>query len=217
MRAFLVGVSLSLAAPAAFAEPVATAPAAPVDVAAVAPAALPAEAPPTPTTPTTNERLYDCDGMDEFLLDEIDEAFRTGIGYGETWDDTVCEEGLLSVYAEGANRRWPDMRRKPGPPKPKPPEPTEAERRAENQFFALAMPIFGAAAFAVAVGLAALIGLFLRLRKQIVVDVGCPGCKTALPFVVGESPQIFCPRCGAACRVDVIGKGKGTTATAIPL
>lgn len=162
--------------------------------------------------------VYDCDGQDEFLLREIDEAFKSGIGLGETWDETVCEEGLLSVYAEGANRRWPDLRRRPLPPKkPKAPDKTPEELKADNQFFALAMPIFAVGACGFTLAMAALIGVFLRLRKQIVLDVACPTCKTPVPFIVGERPHLFCPRCGGACRVDVTGVGKATTATAIPL
>lgn len=174
----------------------------------------------TTTSSAPKQRLYDCDGEDEFLLKEIDEAFKSGVGFGETWDETVCEEGLLDVYAEGATSRWPAYKRpkKPLPPAPAPLTVDEAAaQKANDQFFALAMPIFGFGAFALAVAIAAVIGVFLRLRKQIVLDVACPGCKTALPFVVGESPQLFCPRCGGACRVDVELKGKLSTATAIPL
>jgi hypothetical protein len=164
--------------------------------------------------------LYDCDGTDELLLKEIDAAFESGIGFGETWDETVCEEGLLSVYAEGANGRWPDLRRKT-PPKPKLPQKpvlSIAEARAaEDNFFALAMPIFGLGAVGFASVIAAVIGLFLRLRKVVRLDVPCPVCRTELPFIVGESANLFCPRCGGACRVDVKKQGATFSATAVPL
>ena len=169
---------------------------------------------------------YACDGTDEFLLAEVDEAFRTGIGFGETWDENVCDEGLLSVYANSAagraTARWPAWRKPKVEPAPRAPM-LSAEaalaKRMEDQFFALAMPMFGAVAFAFAAAIAALISVFLRLRKQIVIDVACPNpaCKTALPFVVGDALSIFCPRCGGACRVDLHGSGKATTATAVPL
>ncbi len=255
MRVFLV-VTLALLAAAASAQdapaktttPPATT-AATTAATTTAPTPTPTAATPTPTaaTPTTladtaapaatpekktkaelvSQRLYGCDGEDEFLLKEIDEAFKTGVGLGETWDETVCEEGLLDVYAEGANGRWPAYKRPKKPVAP-PPVPTEkeladraAERKADDQFYALVMPIFGFGAFAFALAIAAVIGVFLRLRKQVVVDVACPGCKAALPFVVGEAPQLFCPRCGGACRVDLHVTGSGrrklTTATAVPL
>ncbi len=194
---------------------------------ALATAGEPVAASPNGPAPSGSAWQYDCDGTDEFLLAEIDEAFRSGIGFGETWDATVCEEGLLSVYAEGVTSRWPAYRKKPKPvdavvpvvTRPMPSAQAVMAKRMEDQFFALAMPIFGAVAFAFAAAIAALIGVFLRLRKQFVVDVICPnqGCKTALPFIIGDAPQIFCPRCGGACRVDVHGVGKLATATAVPL
>lgn len=164
--------------------------------------------------------LYDCDGTDELLLKEIDAAFESGIGFGETWDETVCEEGLLSVYAEGANGRWPDLRRKtpPKPTLPQKPVLSIAEARAaEDNFFALAMPIFGLGAVGFASVIAAVIGLFLRLRKVVRLDVPCPACRTELPFIVGESANLFCPRCGGACRVDVKKQGATFSASAVPL
>ena len=57
----------------------------------------------------------------------------------------------------------------------------------------------------------------LRRRKQIVVAVDCPACRTGIPFVVGESTHIFCPACGAACRVDVEVQGDQALAAAVPL
>lgn len=172
---------------------------------------------------------FSCDGTDPDLLDEVDEAFRSGVGYGETWDESICDEGLLSVYAEGVTSRWPAWRRpkkpvapvvplevKPAPP-PIGPDFADGEKRLNDQFFALFLPVFGAFAFAFAVAIAAIIGLFLRLRKSVVVDVTCPGCRMPIPFVVGESLQLFCPGCGGACRVDLHVTKKLTTATAIPL
>ena len=97
-------------------------------------------------------------------------------------------------------------------------DPIEIFRQILNdQFFALFLPVFGAGAFAFAVAIAAIIGLFLRLRKTVVVDVACPACRVTVPFVVGESLHLFCPGCGGACRVDLQVHNKITTASAIPL
>jgi hypothetical protein len=184
----------------------------------------------TPLTPGALDRSqwrFSCDGTDPELLEEVDEAFRSGVGYGETWDESICDEGLLSVYAEGVTSRWPAWRRpkKPAPPplEAKPQTPpigpdfADGEKRLNDQFFALFLPVFGAGAFGFAVLIAAVIGLFLRLRKSVVVDVACPGCKMPIPFVVGESLHLFCPGCGAASRVDLHVDNKITSATAIPL
>jgi hypothetical protein len=43
---------------------------------------------------------FHCDGTDPWLLAELDEAMRSGVGYGETWDETVCNQGNL-VLGEG--------------------------------------------------------------------------------------------------------------------
>lgn len=191
-------------------------------------AGAPGAGPSSSSSSPNPEWQYACDGTDEFLLAEIDEAFRSGVGFGETWDGSVCDEGLLNVYAEGVAARWPEFKKKPkvapagaveAPRQPMLSAEAALAKRMEDQFFALAMPIFGAVAFAFAAAVAALIGVFLRLRKQIVIDVTCPNmaCKTALPFIVGDSKQIFCPRCGGACRVDLHGTGKQTTGTAVPL
>ncbi len=192
--------------------------------------------------PPNSEWRFACDGTDPELLEEVDAAFRSGLGYGETWDESICDEGLLAVYSEGVTSRWPAYRRPPKPsvpvvaravaePAPPPigPDFATGEKRLNDQFFALFLPVFGAGAFALAVAIAAVIGLFLRLRKTIVIDVACPGCRMPIPFVVGESAHLFCPGCGGACRVDLHvesahghfgrwrGQNKITSASAVPL
>jgi hypothetical protein len=193
---------------------------------------------------------YACDGTDPELLAAIDEAFRTRVGYGETWDETLCNEGSL-ILGDG-------VRLHPRRPRAATPDaagatattavtnaattgatnpatasaasaPTSAtatpagpgrrtlEQRMQDQFFALAIPAMAAVAGIFAVVVAGLIALLLRLRRQIVLDVACPGCAMAIPWVVGESPQLFCPACGAPCRVDVVRAGKLTQAHAVPL
>jgi hypothetical protein len=243
---------------------------------------------------------FPCDGTDEALLREIDEAFRTRIGYGETWDESICNRGMLLVgggTTAAARRRPPAAPATPvgGPtgaatnvtttnapgtttnapgtttnapgtttnasgtttmthalttPPPAPPgaarttaasampaEPAARpgadratttgapsgpplsawEKRVNDQFFALAIPLMAGVVGVFAVVVAALIGLFLRLRRQVVLDVGCPSCPMRFPFVVGESPQLFCPACGAPCRVDVTGAAGHAVAHAVPL
>jgi hypothetical protein len=216
---------------------------------------------------------YACDGTDAALLAEIDEAFRTRIGYGETWDESICNQGAL---VQGGTRAL--VRRRPVAPPVAPPaaaataaagpgaaapgpgdlatpgadaskattaattgamtagttvpatsagatpspaaaprELTAFEKRVNDQFFALAIPLMAAAAGVFSLVVAALIGLFLRLRRQIVLEVACPSCPTRIPFVVGESPQLFCPACGAPYRVDVLGSGDALSAHAVPL
>ncbi|MBM4281736.1 MAG: hypothetical protein FJ137_13580 [Deltaproteobacteria bacterium] len=207
---------------------------------------------------------YACDGTDAALLAEIDEAFRSRVGYGETWDESICNQGnLVQGGTRALVRRRPAatpppaaMAAAPGaasviaeaPATPDTPaalgataamttgttapataagalpssgtvtkEPTAFERRMNDQFFAWAIPLMAAVAGLFALVVAALIGLFLQLRRQIVLEVACPSCRTRIPFVVGESPQLFCPACGAPCRVDVLGSGDALSAHAVPL
>jgi hypothetical protein len=238
---------------------------------------------------------YPCDGTDPALLREIDEAFRTRIGYGETWDESICNQGTLVGGGTSAMRRRrvaspPSVAAAAtgdanatgnahttgdatkagavgtatgvpgldatsrGPPSSGAPAPagltgdpatatastsvtgassataattsttgapkkelTAWEKRVNDQFFALAIPLMTLVGGLFAVVVAALIGLFLRLRRQIVLDVGCPSCPTHFPFVVGESTQLFCPACGAPCRIDITGSGVGATAHAVAL
>jgi hypothetical protein len=218
-----------------------------------------------------DEWHFACDGTDPALLAEIDEAFRTRVGFGETWDESICNQGALvqggtraftrrrpaaaaptalAATAPGGGEIPPASTTTPGPavgpattttaaaatattttaaaatatttdnagnPAAAATPPTAFEKRLNDQFFALAIPLMAAVAGVFAVVVAALIGLFLRLRRQVVLDVACPSCPTRIPFVVGESPQLFCPSCGAPCRVDVIGDGHDSRAEAVPL
>jgi hypothetical protein len=170
-----------------------------------------------------NGWVFRCDGTDEALLREFDEAFRTRVGYGETWDESICNQGLMVV---GDGVRVGPRKKKVAPPAPAaapaaapalPKGPPTLEQRMNDQFFALAIPAMAGVAGVFAIVVAALIGLFLRLKKQVVVDVACPACPTSFPFVVGESTQLFCPACGAACRVDILWNGKLARANAVPL
>jgi hypothetical protein len=210
--------------------------------------------------PTTDDDWqYACDGTDPALLAAIDEAFRTRVGYGETWDESVCNQGAL-VLGDGVPLR-PRVRRPAPAPGDGPPAPAASassttttptatttatattttatpgaagtpagapaaparpakrtlEQRMEDQFFALAIPVMAAVAGLFCIVVAALIGLFLRLRRQVVLDVACPACAMSVPWVAGESPQLFCPACGCPCRVDVVREGGAVRAHAVPL
>jgi hypothetical protein len=271
---------------------------------------------PTKTREDDASWHFACDGTDAALLEEIDEAFRTRLGYGETWDDSICNQGALvggsgsrplrrraapvtaamagsadapattaaggggvgepALPADGGgdgpvdvanddggrpgSRGSPDgataalagstsgkgwagpAAASPAPGYPdargataadgkaagapgadtgagaeRGPALTGFEKRMNDQFFALAIPLMAFAAFVFAVVVAALIGLFLRLRKAVVLDVACPACPAHFPFVVGDEVHLFCPVCGAPCRVEVTGSGPGTLARATPL
>lgn len=172
---------------------------------------------------------YACDGTDEVLLEEINEAFRTGVGYGETWDGTICNQGLL-VYGKGIRRirTWEERRdawlaseaEKEAAANVVGEDGLSARQRDElafkmdQRFMSMFIPIVGIGALALCILLGAAGIVFVRTRKQILVDVGCPRCRTVMPFIVGESPQLFCPACGAACRVD-IDLGGGTPQVAV--
>jgi hypothetical protein len=220
------------------------------------------------TSTTGDDWQYACDGTDAELLAAIDEAFRTRVGYGETWDESVCNQGAL-VLGEGVPLR-PRVRRPAPAPEAGPTAPAGSasstaaatatsstnasttaaaaaaatatssttptpggagapagaparpvkrtlEQRMEDQFFALAIPVMAAVAGLFSVVVAALIGLFLRLRRQVVLDVACPACAMSVPWIAGESPQLFCPACGCPCRVDVVRDGGAVRAHAVPL
>ena len=179
---------------------------------------------------------FQCDGSDPDLIAEIDAAFESGIGYGETWDETICNQGLM-VLGDGvrtteqvaAARARAEARReataaefraaaaKADAVEAAKPKLSPLQQKMEDQFFALFIPVFAFFGAAFAILLATVIVIFMRTRKQIVVEVGCPTCKMSIPFVVGESPQLFCPACGGACRVSIEMQGKTPLAMAIPL
>jgi hypothetical protein len=185
--------------------------------AAVAAAAAPAAADDT-------DWRFACDGTDPFLLRELDEAMRTGVGYGETWDETVCNQGNL-VLGEGVRPVKPKAVVAPSPEPavaaapttPPPPKLTPLQQKMQDQYFAIFIPVFGMLMTGFCVVVAAIAVFVMRRRKQIVVAVNCPSCRTGIPFVVGESPHIFCPACGSACRVDVDVRGDQAMAAAVPL
>jgi hypothetical protein len=149
------------------------------------------------------ESGFRCDGTDPFFFDELEKA--GAVGYGETWDEHLCDEGV-ETYAEGATGRWKALRAPKRPPK----------ASDEDQMLALVMPLFAiggiGAIFLAASGLAAA----SRLRKRVILEVPCAACAAPLPIAVDDKSahQLFCPMCGAANAVDVEGKGKTATATA---
>jgi len=176
---------------------------------------------------------FHCDGTDSALIAEVNAAFASGIGYGETWDETVCNQGNL-ILGDGVRLR----KVKAKVLEPVIPEPdilvgdgvlaatgpvvaaeeilTPFQRKMRDQYFAIFIPVFGFVGF-IFCALVAVIIFFVMRRKQVVVEVACPACRVSMPFVVGESTEIFCPACGAPCRVDVEKRGDIHLASAIPL
>ena len=186
---------------------------------------------------------FQCDGTDPWLLAELDEAMRTGIGYQETWDESICNDGNI-VLGEGvrvrARAKAPassssstgspastDAAGVPGAAASAPvaalassskkPALTPLEQRMQDQYFAIFIPVFTLFALGLSALVAAVAIFFIRRRKQHVVVVGCPSCRTEIPFVVGEVPTLFCPACGSACRVDVELTDGQAVAAAVPL
>jgi hypothetical protein len=157
------------------------------------------------TAPDTLEggaRAFKCDGTDPFFFEELNNAGR--LGYGETWDEHICDEGA-EVYGEGATSRWKAF-------KPRP----RARATDEEQALALVLPLVSIGGL-FAVGLAAAALAFAqRLRRQPVLTAGCPACDAELPVSLesGRTQHMFCPMCGAPCTVDIEGKGKTATARA---
>jgi hypothetical protein len=192
---------------------------------------------------------FQCDGTDPWLLAELDEAMRTGVGYQETWDETICNDGNV-VLGEGVRGRSkarvpneattsPDAAAASAEPTAAPVAPgattttaaslsgqaprlakpalTPLEQRMQDQYFAIFIPVFTLFLLGLSGLAAAIVVFFIRRRKQHVVVVGCPSCRTEIPFVVGEMPTLFCPACGNACRVDVALTNGHAVAAAVPL
>lgn len=173
-----------------------------------------------------------CDGTDGELLAEVDEAFRTGIGYGETWDETICNDGLL-IYGQGIRRfRTIEERRAAWEARQAAAEAfanevgadgltnrqrDEMAHKVDQRFLAMLIPVVGLGMFAIAGLVAGAIIVFLRARKTMVLDVTCPSCTMVMPYVVGEDSHLFCPACGTPCRVDIAYEGKTPKVAAIPL
>src|SRR5438128_2053486 len=65
---------------------------------------------PPATRPAVNAAdpaAFHCDGTDFSFFDEMQK--NGALGYGETWDEHICDEGS-EVYAEGADARWKALR-----------------------------------------------------------------------------------------------------------
>lgn len=166
-------------------------------------AAAPAGEPAATGEPAAVGRRFHCDGTDGFLFDEMKRAGT--VGYGETWDARVCDEGV-AVYAEGATSRWSAFRR--------PRRPVTDDEQA----LALVLPLTVGGGIALIFGTAAALSLAGRLKKRIVLAAPCPSCSASLPVEAGEGgTQLFCPMCGVACAISVQGKGRAARAHASPL
>lgn len=148
-------------------------------------------------------RGFRCDGTDGFFFAEMEKAGT--VGYGETWDSRICDEGV-AVYAEGATSKWAAFKR-PRRPATK-----------DEQALALVLPITVGGGLALIFGTAAALSLAGRLKRRLVLEAPCPSCSAPLPVEAGESgTQLFCPMCGAACAITIQGRGKTAHAHASPL
>ena len=140
-----------------------------------------------------------CDGTDPQLFEEMQK--NGTLGYGETWDEHTCDQGV-DTFAEGADARWAKMR-----------TPRKHVVSAEDQMLALIMPMAAVGGLGAIFLGAAAVAAVTRMRRRIVLEVACPSCEAPLPIAVDDkSHELFCPMCGAACRVEVTGKGKAARA-----
>ena len=155
-----------------------------------------------PYVKTAPARAFRCDGTDEAFFEELKNA--GAVGYGETWDETICDEGV-EIYAEGASSRWKAWRRKPS-----------LQRNAEEQALALVLPLVGFGSIAAVLLGAAAVAAAGRLRRQTVLTAACPACASELPIRAdaGRTQHLFCPMCGAPCSVHIEGKGADMRAEA---
>lgn len=175
----------------------------PFAAALLASAALAEPTPAAAPSGGAGARPFRCDGTDPFFFAEMDGAGK--VGYGETWDSRVCDEGV-AVYAEGATSRWAAFKR---PRRP---------ATDDEQALALVLPITVGGGLALIFGVAGVLSLVNRLRRRVVLEAPCPSCSAALPVEASEGgTQLFCPMCGAACAIVIQGRGKTAHAHASPL
>src|SRR4051812_14323918 len=112
---------------------------------------------PTPKAPIVSPAEFHCDGTDPFFFGEMADAGMTG--YGETWDEHVCDQGA-DTFAPGADGRWKNMR-----------TPRVHRATAEEQTLALVAPmaaIGGLGAIFLGAFAIAAVG---RLKKRVVLEV----------------------------------------------
>ncbi len=162
-----------------------------VRIALVLAVAVAAAAPAVADEPESTR--FHCDGQDPFFLDELKNA--DGTGYGETWDGSVCDQGV-EVYAEATTSRWAAFR------------PKKRRLTAEQEMLGNIVPVGGAVTFGLVAGAAGLMALVSRRsRKSRVVEAPCPSCATKLPIVLDDpaSHGLFCPVCGTGSYADVKG------------
>lgn len=164
------------------------------------PAAVPLA--PPPSTSSGPARAFRCDGTDAFFFHELERAGT--VGYGETWDAALCDEGA-AVYAEGDARLRSAKR-------------TRRPATKDEQALAMVVPLTVGGGLAVILGAAAALGVLSRMRRRLVLEAPCPACAAPLPVEASErGTQLFCPMCGAACAIVIQGRGSTASAHASPL
>ena len=161
-----------------------------------------AHAAPSEPASAAAARPFRCDGTDTFFFRELQQAGT--VGYGESWDASICDEGV-AVYAEGDARLRAVKR-------------TRRPATKDEQALAMVVPLTVGGGLTVILGAAALLGFVTRLRRRVVLEAPCPACAAPLPVEAGEhGTQLFCPMCGAACAIAIQGQGRTASAHASPL
>jgi hypothetical protein len=162
----------------------------------------PVSSSPQPFKKTAPSMPFRCDGTDEAFFEEMKAAGT--VGYGETWDASICDEGV-EIYAEGATSRWKAFRKR-----------ATWKRDAEEQALALVLPLVGFGSIAAVLLGAAAVAAATRLRRVPTLTAACPACASGLPISVenGRLQHLFCPMCGAPCSVHIEGKGDEMVAEA---
>jgi hypothetical protein len=200
MRALLVVTPLVV--PAALLAAALLSAGARADEAAPAAASLTPPAHAAPDLSASDPQAFRCDGTDEAFFAEMKQAGR--VGYGETWDEHVCDQGV-EVYGEGANSRWSAWKKR-----------TRPRATEEDQALALVLPLVSFGGLGAVALAAAALAFAQRMRRLPVLNVACPSCDAELPVAQeqGKLQHMFCPMCGAPCSVHIEGKGKTASARA---
>jgi len=138
-----------------------------------------------------------CPGDNAAYFEEI--QANGWVGFGETWDFDVCDEGF-EIYAEGANSRWRAMRPVLANKKPQ----TLGLDAEDILFYSTALPYGAFGTLGLVFVIAWIASLLSRRRQAPTVVVTCTGCQRGVP-VRPEEGGVFCPACGTVALVGLTG------------
>lgn len=147
---------------------------------------------------TTHAQSLRCPGDNAAYFEEV--QANGWVGFGETWDFDVCDEGL-EIYAEGANSRWRAMRPVLANKKPS----TLGLDADDILFYSTALPYGAFGTLGLVFVIAWIASILSRRRQAPSVVVTCGGCGRGVP-VRPEEGGVFCPACGT---VALVGAGVG--------